>query len=289
MKDQNYRKCLYFPFYLVLISLLLACQQKRSPEQKSPEAAADLVAQKENENIVTVAYSEWVPYSAEHRLNGGPVPEITQEALKRAGYEQRIEWLPFVRCIEMAKLGRVDSIGCVVQTDERKKFIMYPNEPVGYSEACLFALKKSGIKYEPLEKMRHYSLARERESFIGQAVIDNAWERTDLVISREQMLKMLMGERVDLVAAYDFCLRDQFKKTYPDKKFDDYIEKIGPAQHASYFYLAFVRSNPKSEKLLRDFDKALSELKAEGLIEKIEKKHDVRLFPAKEHPATLEK
>lgn len=270
------KKILYICILLCGTFCLVACNSK--PTEKNKNEAN--YSPSSDRQTISVGIAEWMPYYGEEMENGGPLVELTQEALKRAGYSQNVIWMPFVRGLELAKLGKIDATAAVLEVEERKDYLLYPEEPLCSAKTYLFVLKKSGIKYTNLEEMQKYSLTRERASLIGEKIINNPWKSTDLVNSRKQMIRLLMSERVDIAAAFELPFRENFRKLYPHLNFDDVIDTIGPAQVADKLYIAFSKANPHAEEISAKFSEAFREMKQDGTYNKIIEPYGFELYTA---------
>lgn len=204
-------------------------------------------------------------YKENDQLRGIYV-EIIREACKRVNAEAEFHQYPWKRCVRYMKKGKADAIFPPIRTEERTKFLYFPEEPMTVKKIAVFSLKKRGMKLEKLDGLKGkvvgvnqgYSYGTEFDSYQGL--------KKDYSKNIHMQVKKLLHERMDVAVAVEAPFRFFIKKLgLADKIETTYII----SQVSSY--VAFSKAIGERGRLLSEkFSQALSKLKKEGVVQKIE-------------------
>ncbi|WP_432736401.1 substrate-binding periplasmic protein [Maridesulfovibrio sp. FT414] len=199
----------------------------------------------------------------------GFLADIVTEAARRAGYESTVLIVPWKRALAMVEKGSADAIFNAGYTEQRNKFMRYPNNILITEK--IIALRKTGSKsylgYD-LKGADKYVVGVGRGFFYGQRIQDafdrGIFRRVEEVPNIDLNVKKLLLGRID------FLLADYYPvmKFLSDNRLMDQVEPILSPETGlpvifseSNTYLAFSRKkktpafnsvNKELERMIED-------------------------------------
>src|SRR4051812_28222329 len=144
-----------------------------------------------------LAATESPPYYSESLDRGGPVAELTVSALRNAGYEVEVRFMPWARALKLGEQGKVDGLIGVWRSPERELSFIY-SEPVVSNRIVLCRYGSSGPdKFTSFEALRPFTIGVVR-GYADPPGLAAAGVRTEAVTHDLQNLRKLVAGHVDL-------------------------------------------------------------------------------------------
>lgn len=225
---------------------------------------------------INLATSNWEPYYGEKLKNNGFFSEIVREAFKRQGYTLKITWVPWIRALKIAKMGKYDGLLGAYYNDERKRSFHY-SKPIVKTQIIFIKMKSTklafGNKYKSLINLKGYKIGVVKGATYTTKFDSATYLKKIPVATINQNLKKLFVNRIDLIIGEKMVLYSLINNNF--SKYKDSIVEIHPALKIKNLYITINRAKHLSNKIIIDFNKGLEEIKKDGTYKKILKKHDV--------------
>lgn len=212
----------------------------------------------------------WPPYTGDTLPEMGLATDIVVTALKRAGYQTQVEFVPWKRALRGTIKGDYDILLTTSFSEERAKSVAY-SDP--YLSNTVKLIKHFGAPY------RYNSLAD--LDGLDIVVIDgylyepqfDAATNFNRVLGTNTLsnLKMLAAKHADLTVADELVARYHLKNnnTLKDLK----IEILPRPLNAKYMHIVIRKSKPGYEKIISDFNRSLEALHKDGTYNAIINRH----------------
>jgi polar amino acid transport system substrate-binding protein len=179
----------HFIFFILTLFLL-----------SSPSRAA--------EKNYTFCYDTYPPYTiGTEGLSTvkGIKSEIVMAIAHAKGFKANVLLMPWARCQEEVKKGRIDSVLPLFKTSEREAFFQF-SKKVMLQDSTFFYKKtrfQHGLKWNRFEDLKMYNLGMVRGSNIAKAM-EEVFESDNNQILRirdaESLNRLLLAGRVELIA-----------------------------------------------------------------------------------------
>lgn len=217
---------------------------------------------------------------SENNIAKGSNVDIVKEALKRIGYDVNIQFVPWKRALFMVEKGQADGVIDAAYTKERAQYMYYPEEEIYIEEWYAFKKKDANITLDKdFQNAKDIRLGITRGFSYGgkiqDAIDNNMFIFLDESYNNELNLKKVDAGRFDMFLGVKKTVFQLAKKLgYEDKisivkmteTNKDYLLNL------SKTYLGFSKKRV-SQELVDSFSNALSIMKEDGTIEKINKKY----------------
>jgi polar amino acid transport system substrate-binding protein len=208
----------------------------------------------------------WPPYVDEGLPGRGLAIDLVTTAFSRAGYDTRFTTDGWSRALEGARIGVYDVVANIWHTDERARDLDY-SEPYLVNDIRLIKRKGNDIRYDRLEDLKGLLIGVVE----GYAYPKDFASAGQLVkISNDAILPAL-GELVK--GQYDLVIGDKREIDYTLGKFfpndSKNLEFLTKSVGQNKLYIAVSKTNPRHEKIARDFDRALRAMKKDGTYQRI--------------------
>lgn len=237
-----------------------------------------LGAAAEGKKKLTVATLEWPPYTSSEMSGQGYVIAVVKRIFEEAGYEIDVKFLPWARVLRELEKGSIDVAASAYPNDERnRKYLM--SKPYAHAPLGFFKMKDRVITFSKVEDLKPYTIGVGR-GYAHTPEFDHAYFLKKEVVSRvEQNFLKLIAGRIDLAAgdkANGFYVLSKLISETSDpkkKKALAQIEFLQPALVDFTLHVLISRKIPNAETILKDFNAALTRLKAKDEIRAIEKRY----------------
>jgi polar amino acid transport system substrate-binding protein len=224
----------------------------------------------EQETIVFV-YENYPPYEyMDNGVNKGIDIDIIREVCKQIGIVPEFKEYPWKRALKYVEVGKVDAIFSLFKTPERTKFLYYPTTSVNTEKTSLFTLKENNYKVNKLSDLKEKIIGVVAEYSYGREFDTCEWIKKDIAFSVELQLEKQSAGRTDFSVVNELVGIHIIKKL----KLGNKIKKLDYTVGETPLYVAFSKAKGKKAQELSDkFSAILSQLKEEGILEKITKKY----------------
>lgn len=193
-------------------------------------------------------------------------PDIINEISKRIGKDIQLEAIEWAGLFGSFDSGRIDTVANIVTINEERKEKYNFTKPYAYNPMAIAT--KSDSKIEKLEDMDGKSIVVEVGSSDEQ-VVDALEERLGIKLNRVYYDGISVSDvesgRVDLWIGGLPSLTTMIEKGEYDLKI---IDTTGEYQEYGFPF----PKNEKGDELLKEFDKALDEMREDGTLAEISKK-----------------
>ena len=239
---------------VLIVGLLLLC------------CVAGLAAAQE----VTLVSSEHPPYFGENLGNYGFITEIIVEAYKKAGYDVKVEFMPWARGLELTKQGDYDGMFALWHRKDREEWFVF-SDPLPPNELGFYKRASDDISFTTLEDLKPYVIGTVR-GYANPPEFDQAsYLRKEETVDDETNLRKLLNKRVDLVVIDKGLAMYTLETEFPNQKGD--AEWIEPALEKVDQHLVISKKAKDYQQKLEDFNRGLKQLTEEGGVQEILTKH----------------
>jgi polar amino acid transport system substrate-binding protein len=213
---------------------------------------------------VSICVGDFQPYNSPKLPQGGPVIQIATEALRRSGYELKVQFMPWARIMKDGSEGRCAVLG--LWRNAERELIFDLSAPMLQQELGFFARRGSGKhEFKTAQQLQGLLIGVERGSYLPPLLIDPSL-RFDPAGSLEKNLYKLARGRIDLAfGAKEAGLAGMERE--PALKAA--VEWLSPGLERKDTHLAFAKIHPQGQTLLAAFNKGLASMKADGSLRKI--------------------
>ena len=223
-----------------------------------------------DKTIVLANETSWAPHYGQELKNGGYTTEIISEAMKRVGYKVEIKWLPWNRAVNLATKGVYDGLGACYYNENRAKNFAF-TDMISDTQTVFFKLKTKNIKYSSLKDLKPYKIGTAKGYGYPKKFTDASYLNTIDAPKLEFNIKKLIHNRIDLVIGSRKVTQHLLNTKYPKNK--EQIEILEPAVDEMPLYVAFSKNKLGYKQKVKDFNKGLALIKADGTFDTILTKH----------------
>ena len=213
-------------------------------------------------NQIVVGFNKYPPY---HYMNEkkeakGIVVEIANTLASKLNIKINYRELPWSRCINYAKKGKIDAILFIFKKPEREEFLHYfDNNLICYETNALYALKGNEIKFSGniANELKPYKIGAMQDFSYG-AAFDSVADKLKIenVQDVEILIKKLLNKRSDLIIHNTLLINWYCKKMGVSNE----IAQIPPPITKSPGYIAFSKAAGTNE-LAKSFADAMKNFK----------------------------
>lgn len=216
------------------------------------------------------AEDDWAPFSsARNNQPHGMAVELVQAIFAEAGLALELVPLPYARCMDEARRGRLAGCFNTLPDAALRKDFLFHARPLFVDELWIL-----GPAASTESRLRTADLAGRRvivthgytygDAFEGDARIERVPAPHDI-----NALRMLVAGRGELAVVYRRITRHLERSSAQDLR--GQFKQVGKLEDAA-LYLSFSRQYPDVQALVRRFDEAHARLRANGSLQKIEKR-----------------
>ena len=224
-----------------------------------------------NAQEITVRTVDWPPFYASSLKNGGPITDITRQALKLKGHTMDIKFIPWKRALESVKAGDADMVLAAYDTPERRADYLFSDRYYEVSEFIIGIEGKVPSTYKQVSDLKKYTFGL-TTGYAYSKEINEKTLKHQYASADEQNIKKLIAGRVDLLVMnkglfYDTLSRASSTAIKP--------VFLSPPLSVNGLYNMFSKQKKHSAKLVNDFNEGLKALKASGRYNEILKDHGI--------------
>lgn len=210
---------------------------------------------------LVLAATEYPPYYSETLERGGPVAELTVAALREAGFEVELRFMPWARALKLGEQGRVDGLVGVWRSPEREASFFY-SDPVISNRIVLCRLAgRAPARFTGFDALRPYTVGVVR-GYADPPGLAAAGIKTEPVTHDLQNLRKLLAGHLDLVLidsrVADYLIQRNLGAD------GQRIQCIAPPVQEHPQYLVISRSTPGGEAIATAFNERLKRLRRNG-------------------------
>ena len=219
-----------------------------------------------NERTLTIAIEPWAPFAAPDLPRNGFLSALTRAAVDAAGYESRIQFMPWARALLEVRQGDREVLMGAYYTDERARVYWY-SEPVYETRVGLIGLDGIGIEtYDSLRDLTGYTIGVGR-GFANSPEFDAAeFLDKEIVENQNLNLRKLFSGRLDLITG-SF---DRVPSTAKNEGYDiSRLRYLEPPLKTHTIHVGVSRALPDGEAIRDAIYRGLAEIRANGTYERI--------------------
>jgi polar amino acid transport system substrate-binding protein len=210
---------------------------------------------------LALATTEYPPYYGPNLPNGGPVTELSVLALRHAGYEADVQFLPWARALQAGKDGSVDALVGVWHAPERDKDFLF-SQPVISNRILLCRRQGRGpTHFTGFEALRPYTVGVVR-GYADPPGLAAAGIKVEAVGEDLQNLRKLLADRIDLVLIDGRVADHLIRLHMPEAR--SAIDCIEPPVQEHPQHLAASRRAPDAAAIVAAFNRGLHGLRESG-------------------------
>jgi len=215
---------------------------------------------------VTIATTEYPPYTSQFLVKNGYVNHIISSAFRQENIDVRYVFVPWSRALQETQDGTFDAVSYGAHQEDRNKNFFY-SELLIKENIFLFGLKNKVPKtWSSLSELVHFRVGVTRGYSYNKAFwafVEIVKHQPSIVNTDLQNFKMLMLQRIDLFPMEEFAARHLLNHHFSIEQVRN-IQMLLPPIRESSMHLLISKANPKAKQLLETFNRGLATLKASG-------------------------
>ncbi|SDG08539.1 amino acid ABC transporter substrate-binding protein, PAAT family [Limimonas halophila] len=234
--------------------------------------------------LTVAALTGWPPFSDEGLPANGFANEVITVALKRAGYDARVEMMPWPEAKASVMAGEHDVLSSVWHTEARAEKLAF-TDPVAENRIVFIAPAESPFTYTGLDSLKGKTVAVAEEYHYAEAFLESdAFTRlenpnlvaglfqvangeADLAVGDELTARYLIGESAKRFEGMDFALSERALSERP-------------------LHVGVSRAVAGTQAIVTAFNEALAAMRKEGTYVEIKEKHGLTEADAPQQVAT---
>lgn len=227
-------------------------------------------------HTVTLAADNWQPYYGNDVSGYGPIAEIITEAFKRAGYEVKIDFVPWANLLDKVKKGKYDA-GFAASYDNERRKKYYFSKLIAKSSPIVFCKKKEADT-KGLEDLTPYRIGVVRGSTYYPG-FDNAVDLKKIKSNSDEVnIRNLLKGNLDLVIVDKLHVQYLLKNVFSIKERSQ-IELLdyypGKKEVRQELHLLISKESEDAEQIRIDFNYGLKQVLKDRTFDRILTKHGV--------------
>jgi polar amino acid transport system substrate-binding protein len=217
-------------------------------------------------SYVTIATTEYPPYTGQSLVKKGYVNHIISSAFRQEDIDVRYVFVPWSRAMQETQDGTFDAVSYgSYQEGRNKKF--FHSELLIKENVFLFGLKNKVPKtWSSLTELVHFRVGITRGYSYNEAFwsfVEIVEHPPSIVNTDLQNFKMLMLQRIELFPMEEFAARHLLNHHFSIEQVRN-IQMLLPAIRKSSMHLLISKTSPKAKQLLETFNRGLARLKTSG-------------------------
>jgi polar amino acid transport system substrate-binding protein len=229
------------------------------------------LAGRADEQSVRLACNNFPPHKIEHPADDGQAGfdiDIVGEAMKRNGRSIEVSFMPWKRALELAERGQYDGLCSCSYTKEREAKLLFSDE-LGAVSVGLFARSEDALAgIGSIADLKGHKVATVG-GYNLEAELIAAGAAVEATASDKNALDMLVGGNVDLLYGYELTTK-HFIASDPRSSAIAYKEV-----RRNPYYFCLSRAMPGADAAMKDFNRSLKDMAADGSVERILERYHV--------------
>lgn len=212
----------------------------------------------------------WPPFTDATLVNGGVATDLVSTALARAGYASVFEQVPWARALQGVSNGRYDVLVNAWYNDERLKIGQF-SAPYLHNKLRFIRRKDSPVEYNNLEQLRGYAIAYV-PGYAYSPAFDNDEQLNKVPVHNFAMaVRVLAAGRVSLALEDEYVAR--YRLARESARVRNALEFIPKPLSENQLHILVSLKTPGHDKIVADFDREITAMKADGSYERLIKAH----------------
>lgn len=235
-----------------------------------------LMAQANAAEKLRLVADPWPPFTDALLLNGGLATDIVSTALRRAGYTTLYEQVPWARAMLGLSQGRHDVLINAWFSEERTKVGQFSAQYL-LNRVRFIKRKDSPIGTLTHEQLHRYVIAVVR-GYAYAPAFDNDTELQKVPVQNfSTAIRMLAAERVDLTLEDEYVAR--YNLAMEPDEVRDRVEFLPGSLSENSLHILVSLKNPHHDKIVADFDREITAMKADGTYDELLRLHGLQQSP----------
>lgn len=219
-------------------------------------------------NIRLVGFDYPPFYQKRYNALEGIAVDLAQELFFRLGLRQHTSLFPLKRALDMLRNGAADGTMILIKTPERSEYLLF-SIPVMTVRGLIWSVPGEGRPaptYDTLEDLRDYRIGVTRGYSYGPELDELLKTMTvDTANSDYSNYRKLLQGRIDIFPCNEIVARGLFR---------EHPELRGKFAHSEKSFMTWVlrmaiSKNSPYATLLPDIDATLTDMKEEGIVDRI--------------------
>jgi polar amino acid transport system substrate-binding protein len=220
---------------------------------------------------ISLASTEFPPYTGERLAGGGFLTRAIAMAFERLAYAPTTAFFPWNRALKVVQDGQVDGITAIWRTAEREQWLAF-SEPIVSNDIGFYGLAERGLLLRNLPdiKSRRLRVGVVRGYAVPKALLDlkPQFEETQTDAGG---LRMLAAQRMDLMlidrAVAHHLLAEQLASLRSALVWQNIVVESLP------LHMALRRDSPRHSQQLAAFNAGLAAIVADGSLAKLRREY----------------
>lgn len=212
----------------------------------------------------------WPPFTDGTLVNGGLATDLVSTALARAGYPSAFEQVPWARALQGIQNGRYDVLVNAWFHEDRQKIGQF-SAPYLQNRLRFIRRKDSPVEYDTLGQLTGYAIAYV-PGYAYTPEFDNSTQLNKVPVHNFAMaVRMLVAGRVSLTLEDEYVAR--YRLSRESARVRNAVELMPKALSENQLHILVSLQNPDHAKIVSDFDREITAMKADGSFERLLKAH----------------
>jgi len=220
------------------------------------------------ETIEIGAEDDWYPYGGQVRGEAaGLGPDLVRASFAAVGIEVRFQVMPYARCLQLVKQGRLIACNQPARTAETEQAVLWPDRPLFSARSLIYARAPSDLRGLSASGLAGRRVAVTNGYEYGSEFDGNRAIQREVATREISVFRMLAASRVDYAVAYEKAAELYFKQ-HPSE-FGGRFQAVGQTA-VTDMYCAFSKLHPQGQQYLARFNEGFARIRANGELKAIE-------------------
>ncbi|MBU2707276.1 transporter substrate-binding domain-containing protein [Zooshikella marina] len=219
------------------------------------------------------AADNWPPYYSTKLPNGGFLTEIIKEAYLTQHKTAFVLFTSWNRAFSLSKRGKYHGYLGPYRVKERLPYFLF-SSAICRSEIYLYSNKAFNYSIKHIKDAEDLRVGIVLGYFYSEAFHNAGNLSTIKSISDQVNIKLLINKRLDLIAIDSRVMKYFVDTLYPTFK-KQYIQHLKITEDS--VHLAISKAIPNTKQVYKEFEDGLKQLRKQGRINSIMKKHGIAL------------